>query len=209
MSEDKATKERLLACAKQEFLEKGYMKASLRSICKKADVTTGALYFFFENKEDLLSSLVEDTLNGLMEQISLHFRMEIDTNAQTAMEGDASEDIKAAKEILHYLYQHYDIILILLTKSQGSAYENIIDRFVEIFENHYNMLMEQICEKAGIPVPNRYFQHWMAHMQIDAFVHLLTYVEDEKEAMGNMQQIIYFLIAGWAGYCRLDRKNVP
>lgn len=133
MPEDKATKEKLLACAKQEFLEKGYMKASLRSICKKANVTTGALYFFFENKGDLLSTLVKDTLNGLMEQVSAHLHMEIDTNAQTAMEGDASEDIRAAKEILHYLYQHYDLVLILLTKSQGSTYENITDRFVEVF----------------------------------------------------------------------------
>lgn len=199
MPEDKATKEKLLACAKQEFLEKGYMKASLRSICKKANVTTGALYFFFENKGDLLSTLVKDTLNGLMEQVSAHLHMEIDTNAQTAMEGDASEDIRAAKEILHYLYQHYDLVLILLTKSQGSTYENITDRFVEVFENHYTMLMEQIHEKAGIPVPDRYFQHWMAHMQIDAFVHLLTHVEDEEEAMRYMEQIVSYLVAGWAG----------
>ena len=39
--------------AKEEFMEKGYNKASLRSICSKAGITTGALYFFFENKEDL------------------------------------------------------------------------------------------------------------------------------------------------------------
>lgn len=205
MSEDKATREKLLACAKEEFLEKGYMKASLRSICKKANVTTGALYFFFENKEDLLSALVDETLQGLMEQISSHLSMEIDTDAQTAMAGDASEDIRAAKEILHYLYQHYDVVLILLTKSQGSAYENIVDRFVEVFEKHYDMLIEQIHEKTGIPCPDKYFRHWMAHMQIDAFSHLLTHVEDEKEAMRYMEQIVSYLVAGWAGTLSRDR----
>ena len=51
----------LLECAGREFLEKGYMKASLRNICKEAGVTTGALYFFFKDKEDLLAALVEET----------------------------------------------------------------------------------------------------------------------------------------------------
>ena len=40
---DSETKERLLACAKKEFVEKGYAKASLRAICREAGVTTGAL----------------------------------------------------------------------------------------------------------------------------------------------------------------------
>jgi len=44
-NENKETRQHLLECAKREFLEKGYMKASLRNICKAAGVTTGALYF--------------------------------------------------------------------------------------------------------------------------------------------------------------------
>lgn len=46
MGADRETKEKLLASAKAEFMEKGYAKASLRKICANAGVTTGALYFF-------------------------------------------------------------------------------------------------------------------------------------------------------------------
>ena len=35
--------ERILACAKQEFLEKGYTDASLRSIAAAADTSDGAI----------------------------------------------------------------------------------------------------------------------------------------------------------------------
>ena len=66
MVKDKETRKKLLDSAKQEFLEKGYMKASLRTICKNAGVTTGALYFFFQDKEDLLKQLVEEPLKGLI-----------------------------------------------------------------------------------------------------------------------------------------------
>ncbi len=143
MSDEKATREKLMEYARQEFLEKGYMKASLRSICKKAGVTTGALYFFFQNKEDLLSAIVDDTIKGIMEMMQDHFSREIGTDAQMALGGDASEDIRSAKEILHYLYQHYDIVLLLLTKSQGSVYETIVDQFVNILERHYDKLTDR------------------------------------------------------------------
>ena len=64
-NENKETRQHLLECAKRECLEKGYMKASLRNICKEAGVTTGALYFFFKDKEDLLAALVEEPLRQL------------------------------------------------------------------------------------------------------------------------------------------------
>lgn len=60
MKEEKETKERLLISAKKEFVEKGYLQASLRNICKNAGVTTGALYFFFQDKEDLFAAVVEE-----------------------------------------------------------------------------------------------------------------------------------------------------
>ena len=42
VKDEKETKRRLLESAKKEFLEKGYLQASLRNICKNAGVTTGA-----------------------------------------------------------------------------------------------------------------------------------------------------------------------
>ena len=50
-TEKESSRKEILKAAREEFLEKGYKGASLRSICKKAGVTTGAFYFQFENKE--------------------------------------------------------------------------------------------------------------------------------------------------------------
>ena len=62
MKNDKETRQKLLVSAKKEFMEKGYVKASLRNICKNAGVTTGALYFFFKDKEDLFGNLIREPL---------------------------------------------------------------------------------------------------------------------------------------------------
>ena len=57
MKEDKETRNNLLQSARKEFTEKGYMKASLRTICKNAGVTTGALYFFFKVRKILFDQV--------------------------------------------------------------------------------------------------------------------------------------------------------
>lgn len=63
--EETGVKELLLKSGKEEFLVKGFEKASLRKICEKAGVTTGAVYFFFENKEDLFHQIVADTVKQM------------------------------------------------------------------------------------------------------------------------------------------------
>ena len=51
MTQEKpATQQAILAAAQAEFWEKGFQRASLRSIVKAAGVTTGALYGYYGSK---------------------------------------------------------------------------------------------------------------------------------------------------------------
>lgn len=199
MGEDKETRKKLLDSAKQEFLDKGYMKASLRTICKNAGVTTGALYFFFQDKEDLLRQLVEVPLQRLASLIQSHLSDELNMDTAFVSLGDDSEDIQAAREIVHFMYQHSDIFQILLTKSQGSVYEDIVSRFADWGEQHYNVLAEMTAAKLGVSKPDHYMIHWMAHMQVDAFIHLFTHEPDEEKAVSHMEEIVVYLVSGWNG----------
>ena len=54
------TRERILECAKAEFLAKGYRAAQLKSIASAAQVTTGAIYRHFKDKNDLFLTLVKE-----------------------------------------------------------------------------------------------------------------------------------------------------
>lgn len=58
--------EKVLACAKQEFLEKGFSDASLRNIAAKAGTTTGTIYSRFSDKEGLFSAIVEPAANHII-----------------------------------------------------------------------------------------------------------------------------------------------
>lgn len=210
MKEEKETKARLLASAKAEFMEKGYMQASLRNICKDAGVTTGALYFFFQDKEDLFAAIVEEPLNALLHVMKAHYQTEREQAKQgIILNKDFSEDLDIARQVIHFLYLHYDEFILILKKSQGSRFEDSFERFVAITEEHYRGLFDKFAEITGEEKMDRYMLHWMAHMQMDIFVHMLTHEESEENAAKNMADIMNYLIKGWAGiFERLEKRSL-
>lgn len=198
MGADRETKEKLLASAKTEFMEKGYAKASLRKICANAGVTTGALYFFFKDKEDLFRSIVEKPLRDLLEMMSMHFAEDAqllsEMDGYVYSDGDHEELVQL---LIRHLYANRDAFLLLLTKSQGTAFESCIDDVVEKIEKDYRIMAERMAEKTPGMQVNSYMLHWMTHMNIDAFIHLLTHEPDEQKALSHMRRIIDYLVKGW------------
>lgn len=61
-----ATKRKLVKAAEAELLERGYRRASVRHICARAELTTGALYHFFADKERLFEAVVEPASQGII-----------------------------------------------------------------------------------------------------------------------------------------------
>lgn len=126
---DNETKIHLIQCAKKEFMEKGFAGASLRGICQKAGVTTGALYFFFQDKDDLFCEVVGNFMDRLNEILREHFSFEVrEMESGKAKEHDDSSDFEAVAQVVHELYTYRDEVLLVLTKAQGSSMERMPDR---------------------------------------------------------------------------------
>lgn len=58
-------RERIVLSARDEFLEKGMDKSSMRTIAAKSRMTVGNLYRYFKNKDDLMIAIVGDTLEEI------------------------------------------------------------------------------------------------------------------------------------------------
>ena len=214
MENEKETKKKLLQCAMKEFSEKGYMKASIRNICKEAGVTTGALYFFFKDKEDLFGNLVAETLLGLNKIIDGHF-MEEATATKALADSDSEisiaalaeaqgfdDDMAIAREVIRYLFKHKDVIGLLLTKAQGSCYENLPDIMVDKVETHYTQMyiaMKGYKSKKELTKEDKFIIHWMSHDQIDIFIHIATHCKNAAEGEKQMKNMMAYMIGGWYG----------
>ena len=187
-------RELLTEAAKKEFLEKGYNGASLRSICAKAGVTTGALYFFFENKEQLFSAIVDEPLAGLKKLLIEHFRQDSEYMSGLAsvseMEMDHSDE---SDMFIDHIYDHRDSFILLLNSSENTVYENCVDEFVEILERSIPVMMSSMKGYTH----DEYMSHWMAHLTIDAFINVIKHIEDREEAKRRMRPILNYLVKGW------------
>ncbi len=187
-------KEKLIRCAEDEFAEKGYSKASLRTICKNADMTTGALYFFFKDKDDLFSAVVGDALKELTYIIQTHYQLE---NTKDELVDDGEDDVRATREIIAVLYRHRREFDILLNKAQGSSLENIAEKITLITRDHHVALVDRLSrgrwnrENAGVLID------WMSHALIDAFVFAFKSYDKEEEAGKFVLTVTSFIRNGW------------
>ncbi len=129
---DRTIDPRILESARTEFLINGFEKASLKTICEGAGVTTGALYKRYKGKEDLFSAVVEQTVADLYEVA--HARGDKDPAAMSDQELIKAWDMDGADMMwwFRFLYDRRDDFYLLLSCSQGTRYANFPHDWVEL-----------------------------------------------------------------------------
>ena len=123
----------LLKSGKAEFLEHGFEKASLRSICSRANVTTGALYSNFKAKDDLFCAIVEDDLRAYNEI----YDGLIDRVVSKASQGENGEIA-----VMEFVMEHRDLFKLLFDCSSGSSYEGFKDGLLAKFDRTYQQFFD-------------------------------------------------------------------
>ena len=63
-----ARPEELIAAALDEFVERGYEAAKLADVARRAGVTKGTIYLYFESKEALFKAVVRETIVPVIAQ---------------------------------------------------------------------------------------------------------------------------------------------
>ena len=196
MDNENERREKLIICAKKEFMEKGFEKASLRAISSAAGLTTGAIYFFFKDKNGLFGAVVDEPLQRIIKAITQHFSEDMETDIADFQHTSGDHD-EFAEMMISALYADRDAMLILLEKSSGSRYEGIIDSFVEMIEKHNTALAKNYLAVFPDKRVNEYMLHWFSHVQINAFVHLLTHIDDKERALKEIKPVMDMLVETW------------
>ena len=63
------TREKILLAAEQEFLEKGYEKAKVEEIARRAGVTKVMLYYHFNTKQNIFDEIVKKVLDEIKREL--------------------------------------------------------------------------------------------------------------------------------------------
>ena len=152
--------EAVLACAKKEFLEKGYKDASLRVIAQAAGTSTGSIYTRFKDKAGLFDAIVgpaADQLKDMFVEIQENFHS-LDDSTQEAEMGEYTS--RHQMEMLEYIYDHFDEFRLLLDCSDGTRFSGFVDELVDIEVEYTYKYMEVInCESVKSGVVTEDFIH--------------------------------------------------
>ncbi len=136
--------ERIIAAAKHEFLDKGYVDASLRSIAAAADTSTNSIYVRFGDKEGLFSAIVEPVLNEMTERF-IHIQEQFHRMSPSEQEETMPKYADGGtSELIDYMYEHLDEFRLLLDSSYGTRFHNFIDELVRIEVEYTYKYMETV-----------------------------------------------------------------
>ncbi len=129
-------KERVLQCAMEEFLEKGYTDASLRRIAERAETSTNAIYVRFHDKEGLFSAIVEpvarEFLSRSLEGQETFAAMDAEIQKEQVNVYSNQEILK----LIDYIYDHFNAFRLLLDASHGTKYSDFVNQLVKMEETY-------------------------------------------------------------------------
>ena len=120
--------ERLLECARNEFIDKGFQAASIREIAKKAETSARAVYTRFPNKEGLFDAIVSPVSDGLIELYQNYadqfWAKDIRVDGADAISFD---DTAIYVDMIDYIYDYKDEFLLIQTSLGGTRHTALIE----------------------------------------------------------------------------------
>lgn len=193
--------EKILHCAKAEFLEKGYEEASLRTIAKEASVSTSTIYTRYEDKEGLFRKLVSPAADELLTYMG--------TSLQGFQDLSDVEQMEKQQECANYgfqgftdiLYNHFDEFKLLVTASTNGLYREFLEEIVKLdvacTKNFLLLSNSQAYREGRI---NDNFLHVVSSAFYSGVFEIVVHDMERSEAENYLGELRSFYERGWSAY---------
>lgn len=184
---------------KKEFMEKGFKSASLRNIVREAGVTTGAFYGYYKSKEELFEALVDEPASVFMGKFveAQNAFANLPPKEQQENIGKISGD--CMDWMVGYVYENLDAFKLILCCSEGTKYDNLVHRMVEIEVNATNDFIA-VLRRLGQEVSDidPQLEHILASGMFTAFFEMVIHDMPKEQAVEYVKELRNFHTAGWA-----------
>ena len=195
------TRKRLLKAAAKEFSERGYKGASLRQICSASGVTTGALYFFFESKEDLFRNVVKPVMDPLSQMLTHSVQHQLSSAARTSEGRGAPGEIDLTDETNRFLElcdERRDVVGIITNDRENAVMEVMIN---EIASGLASLMRESFLEigRDWDPTEDEFVASWLAGIFVRSVIQVLAAggtLEDSQRRLRGIFRVISKGISG-------------
>jgi AcrR family transcriptional regulator len=181
-------KNNIISAATQEFYQKGYHDASMRTIAANAGVAIGNVYRYFQNKDELFNFVVEPVYTKFTSMV-----MELYQTHEAFPEIHLlAEDI--TDKIMEFIERYETELLIIMDKSKGSKYENIKEELIGLVDHRIKCELYPVLEDRRVVLEDDYILYVVAATFIEGIFMIIRKYKDQSkksELIGKLL-IVFF-----------------
>lgn len=191
---------RIVMAGKQLFMKHGFRNTSMRQIAKLSEISTANIYNYFKNKNELFQCIV-------IEAIEVYEKFLIESYSNEVFENERSWTIEGEIEIcndfIDILYDYKNEFILLLSKSEGSKFENYEIKMIEMQcklsqkTNEYIDKGEKTFLRKKIP---EFITRNTAKMYMEIIMEGLCSNLNKEEVKERVKECIFFLFYGYTVY---------
>jgi AcrR family transcriptional regulator len=196
MPKDKtASHVRVIAAAREEFLEYGFEKASMRRVGERCGLTAAGLYRHCRDKEDLFDQLAAPALERLNVWMDTHLAKYL--NAVREQESLQWQDswIDMMRDLVYPSMEDYHL---LLTCSQGTKYEHFLH---DLTENAQKEMLDYlpVLQLSGLEIQplGKKEMHLVMSAYVTALFEPVIHQYSQDEALRCLKAVESFFLPGW------------
>jgi transcriptional regulator, tetR family len=173
-------------------------------IAKTANVTTGAIYRHFKNKEELFFTLIEDVYEYTLDIVT---DVEIRSTDKASMPLSEETDnvviealFSETMRFVDYMYEHFDEFKLLLACSKGSRVENFAEEIADRY-THKNMKLIQAAagKKSSATKIKELEVHIITKGYITSLCECIIHAIPYDDVSRYIKSIVTFQYYGWGG----------
>ena len=196
MPRDKtATHIKVLAAAREEFMEYGYENASMRRIGQRCDMTAAGLYRHCKDKAGLFGELVSPSIEKIDAWLEAHINRSMQTMENDTIDLWKDSEIDMMRDLIYPNMEEYRL---LLTKAQGTPYENYLHDLTQRRQEKMLSFLPLLQEKGYVPhMIDAKEMHLLLSAYTTALFEPVIHGYTEEEAYRCSEMLEEFFLPGW------------
>lgn len=183
-------RQRIIDTAREEFFDKGFEKASVRTITSRAKTAKSNLYNYFKDKDDLFRTVLEPATTEIRAGLERAKQYNVPKEAEDYTFSSQQMVIGA---ISKFIAAHTADVKLLLFKAQGSSLENFRYEVLDAFTDNMVEWTHSIRSKKDV---SRLFVRTICSFYLN-MIEQLFLVGPPEDMAKYIHEISVFIYHGW------------
>lgn len=184
-------KQRIINAAREEFLDKGFEKASIRVITTKSKTAKSNLYNYFKDKDDLFYSVVKSTVISIKKGMELADELYVSKGHHLYSK---EEQKRVVSIVSKFVNENMVDVKLLLFHAQGSSLQNFKSNTIEVFTDIMCRWVKTIMPDKSI---SRNFVRSISNFYLSIIEQYILYEQSEDQMEKYQEEFITFVYNGW------------